>query len=484
MLIQPSFYANQNMPTNTGATSSNIRHSQIQEQQEQPQQSSDSISLSSSKEPEYVEGELLVKFKGAAPKKMLFKSGVGAEIIKKFDIPSTSRDGKDGELCHLKLTGVSVKDALSIVQNNSNIEYAEPNYIIRVPEDQMVRDSGATAELPENTKGTVPNDLKNELWGLKNEGQTGGTPGVDINAEMAWNITTGSKTAGPLIAVIDTGVDINHQDLINNIYTNPGEIPNNGIDDDGNGYIDDVHGYNFNGHNADPMDNHSHGTHCAGTIGAEGNNGIGITGVNWDAQILPIKFMDRSGGSTADAIEAVIYATKMGAKVCSNSWGGGGYSQALHDAIAAYPGLFIAAAGNEHANNDIGPHYPSNYDLPNVISVASTDKNDNLSTFSNYGKETVDIAAPGTQIYSTIPYNQYQMKSGTSMATPHVSGVAALIMTKYPELSAAEVKECILKGGDDVEALKDKVVTGKRLNAYNSLQLAEEMAQKHRVQNN
>ena len=248
MLIQPSFYANQNMPTNTGATSSNIRHSQIQEQQEQPQQSSDSISLSSSKEPEYVEGELLVKFKGAAPKKMQFKSGVGAEIIKKFDIPSTSRDGKDGELCHLKLTGVSVKDALSIVQNNSNIEYAEPNYIIRVPEDQMVRDSGATAELPENTKGTVPNDLKNELWGLKNEGQTGGTPGVDINAEMAWNITTGSKTAGPLIAVIDTGVDINHQDLINNIYTNPGEIPNNGIDDDGKTVL-------INGRTGEPFEN-------------------------------------------------------------------------------------------------------------------------------------------------------------------------------------------------------------------------------------
>lgn len=479
MLIQPSFYANQttqSMAPTFGPSSSNIRKNQVTEQQ---QQATDSVSLSS-KEPEYVEGELLVKFKGQAPSKMMFKSGVGAEIIKKFDISSTSRDGNDGELCHVKLKGVSVKDALAIAQSNSNIEYAEPNYIIRVPEDQIGRDSSATNGVTVSSEGTKPNDLKNELWGLKNEGQGGGKPGADISAEMAWNITTGSKTNGPLIAVIDTGVDINHQDLINNIYTNPGEIPNNGIDDDGNGYIDDVHGYNFNGKNADPMDNHSHGTHCAGTIGAEGNNGIGITGVNWDAQILPIKFMNRGGGSTADAIEAVIYATKMGAKVCSNSWGGGGYSQALHDAIAAYPGLFIAAAGNEHANNDIGPHYPSNYDLPNVLSVASTDKNDNLSSFSNYGKNTVDIAAPGSQIYSTIPHNQYQMKSGTSMATPHVSGVAALIMTKYPELSATEVKECILKGGDDVEALKDKVVTGKRLNAYNALQLAEQMVQKYR----
>ncbi len=446
----------------------------VSENQNDARGGSDTVSLGSSSElPEHVPGELLIRFKGDAPSSLKLREGVSADIIKKFDLPDEMKArGEAGDLCQIKLNGISVEEALSMVGMNSNIAYAEPNYILHVPEDQTDKTEMAS---PKDSK-TTPNDLQPELWGLKNDGQLGGTPGADINADMAWNITTGKKENGPIIAVIDTGVDYNHPDLVNNIYINPGEIPGDGIDNDGNGFIDDVHGYNFQAYNNDPMDNHSHGTHCAGTIGAEGNNGQGITGVNWNAQIMPLKFMDKGGGTTAGAIDAVIYATKMGADICSNSWGGGGYSQALHDAIEAYPGLFIAAAGNEHANNDVGPHYPSNYDLPNVISVASTDMNDQLSSFSNYGKTSVDIAAPGSKIYSTIPGGGYAFKSGTSMATPHVSGVAALIMSKYPELSAADVKEALLQGGVELPQLKDKVATGKRIDAYKALQIAGEKA--------
>lgn len=425
---------------------------------------------------EYVPGELLVRFKGKAPDNLTLKHGISAEIIKKFDLPDQMLTRSSGDLCQIKLNGISVEEALAIAGSNSNIAYAEPNYIISVPQDQPNQNNESNANVFSPSVKT-PNDLKEELWGLKNEGQLGGKPGADINAEMAWNITTGDKKNGPLIAVIDTGVDIKHPDLINNIFTNTAEIPGDGIDNDGNGFIDDVHGYNFHDMNNDPTDNHSHGTHCAGTIGAEGNNGEGITGVAWNANILPLKFMDKSGGTTAAAIEAVIYATKMGADICSNSWGGGGFSQALHDAIAAYPGLFICAAGNNSENNDLGPHYPSNYDLPNVISVASTDQNDQLSSFSNYGKQTVDIAAPGSKIYSTTPNGQYAFKSGTSMATPHVSGVAALIMSAYPELPVSDVKAAILEGGVELPELKDKVATGKRLDAYKALVIAGEKAQ-------
>lgn len=475
MLINSSIYTGANAYDNSMGRGAEGVKPHSSEVQERAAESSDKVSIGSSSDlPEHVPGELLIRFKGNAPSSLKLRAGVSADIVKKFDLPDQMKTrGEAGDLCQVKLNGISVEEALSMVGMNSNIAYAEPNYILHVPEDQQDSSdiqSGASAK----DSKALPNDLKDELWGLKNDGQLGGTPGVDINAEMAWNITTGSKQNGPLIAVIDTGVDYNHPDLINNIYTNTGEIPGDGIDNDGNGYIDDVHGYNFQAYNNDPMDNHSHGTHCAGTIGAEGNNGQGITGVNWNAQILPLKFMDKGGGTTAGAIDAVIYATKMGADICSNSWGGGGYSQALHDAIAAYPGLFIAAAGNEHANNDIGPHYPSNYDLPNVISVASTDMNDQLSSFSNYGKNSVDIAAPGSKIYSTVPGGGYAFKSGTSMATPHVSGVAALIMSEYPDLPVADVKAAILEGGIDLPQLKDKVATGKRIDAYKALQIAGE----------
>lgn len=323
----------------------------------------------------------------------------------------------------------------------------------------------------------TPNDPRfSELWGLHNTGQTGGTPDADIDAPEAWNMTTGNSNS--VIAVIDTGVDYNHQDLSSNIWTNPGEIPDNGIDDDGNGYIDDIHGWDFYNHDNNPMDDHMHGTHCAGTIAAVGNNGVGIVGVNWAAKIMALKFLSAGGyGYTSDAIAAIQYCTLMKQEkgiavvAMSNSWGGGGYSQALKDAITAADNagiLFVAAAGNGYSDNDLSPHYPSSYDVPNVIAVAATDGNDTLPSWSNYGATSVDLAAPGVDILSTVPSNNYGLLSGTSMATPHVSGVAALVRAKAPAYTHQQIEYLILSSVDPVTSLSGKMVTGGRLNAGNA----------------
>ena len=349
-----------------------------------------------------------------------------------------------------ELTGV-----LERLNKDSRIEYAEPNY--------------------ELTIDVIPDDPSfSQLWGLNNISQTSGTLDADIDAPEAWGIQTGSSDV--VIAVIDTGVDYNHPDLAANIWTNLGEIPGNGEDDDGNGYTDDIHGYDFVNYDGDPMDDHYHGTHCAGTIGAVGNNGIGVVGVNWDVRIMPVKFLDSGGsGSTTGAIASVNYATEMGVDVMSNSWGGGGFSQALEDAISAANDagiLFVAAAGNDNLNNDIYPHYPSSYDVPNVVSVAATDHNDNRASFSCYGAESVDLGAPGVDIYSTKPNDNYGALDGTSMATPHVAGAAGLIKAEYPGLSAMGIKSMILDGVDPISALSGITVTGGRLNVYNSLSLS------------
>lgn len=445
----------------------------------------DSVALSSGKQADYVPGELIVKFKGGAFGSMEdgVKSPVGGmgTVIKKFDIPASGRSGE--AVVHMKLNdNLSVEQALEQLKTNSNVAYAEPNYIITVPQGENNEsepvagdgsvDSGSAAAQKK------PNDLDPKLWGLHNTGQTGGKANADIDAPEAWNITTGKKNTkgGPLVAVIDTGIDLKHPDLVKNLWVNKGEIAGDGKDNDKNGYIDDVHGYDFVGKKGSPIDDHSHGTHCAGTIAAQGNNALGITGVAWDASIMALRTLGKSGGTTAAAIEAVTYATKMGADIISASWGGGGYSTALNDAISAFPGLFIAAAGNSAVDNDASPHYPSSYNSPNVIAVASTDHNDKLSSFSNYGKKSVHIAAPGSSIYSTVPDGKYASKSGTSMATPHVSGVAALVMSKFPQLSAAEVKQAILSSGDTLDSLKDKVSTGKRLNAHQALLAAQQIA--------
>ncbi|GBF56099.1 alkaline phosphatase [Microcystis sp. 0824] len=279
-----------------------------------------------------------------------------------------------------------------------------------------------------------------------------------------------------MIGVIDTGVDYNHQDLVGNIWTNPGEIAGDGIDNDGNGYIDDIRGWDFAYNDNNPSDVNGHGTHVSGTIAGKGNNGVGVTGVAWNAKIMPLKFLnDQGSGSTSNAILAINYATAKGVKLTNNSWGGGGYSQALYDAINAAGqagALFIAAAGNDAKNTDTSPSYPASYNLANIISVASTTRTDALSSFSNYGLTSVDLGAPGSEIYSTTPNNTYSTYSGTSMASPHVAGAAALLWSQNPTWTAQQVKDALMNTGDPLASLAGKTVSGKRLNVFNALAAA------------
>ncbi len=353
----------------------------------------------------------------------------------------------------------SIKTLVGRLQDSGMFEYVEPNYIWSV---DVVSDDPSLSS----------------LWGLNNTGQSSGTVDADIDAPEAWDVSTGNATT--VVAVIDTGIDYNHQDLAANIWTNSGEIAGNGIDDDGNGYVDDIHGIDAVNNDVDPMDDHSHGTHCAGTIGAVGNNTLGVVGVNWDVSIIALKFLSASGyGDTADAIECLNYVLDLklnrsiDVKLTSNSWGGGPFSQALLDAIDACANagiMTICAAGNDYGNNnDVYPHYPSNYDSTGVISVASTDRYDNISNFSNIGVSTVDIAAPGSDILSTTPSNTYSSKSGTSMATPHVSGLLALIYSEYPDYTLQEAKKTLLYNGDLLSSLSGKCATQSRINAYSSL---------------
>jgi subtilisin family serine protease len=341
---------------------------------------------------------------------------------------------------------------LRALKREANIQYAEPDYILRI--------------------NSAPNDSAfNSLWGLNNSGQTGGTADADIDAAEAWDYGTGSSNV--VVAVIDTGVDYNHPDLAANMWTNPGETPGDGIDNDGNGYTDDVYGINSITGSGDPWDDHSHGTHCSGTIGGVGNNGIGVAGVCWNVKIMALKFLSSGGsGSSSDAITCIQYAIDKGAHIMSNSWGGGGYSQALYDAIEAAKNagiLFVAAAGNSGVNTDSSPHYPSSYTNANVLSVAATDHNDQLASFSNYGAVSVDVAAPGVAVYSTVPNNSYASYSGTSMATPHVAGLAALIKSTNPALDWSGLKAQILDTADPLAVLDGKVLTGGRINAYNAV---------------
>ena len=332
-------------------------------------------------------------------------------------------------------------------------------------------------DLPIQVQKT-PNDPSLwRLYGLNNYGQSGGTTDADLDAPEAWDITTGSRDV--VIGVIDSGVDINHPDLAANIWVNPGETPNNGIDDDGNGFIDDVNGWDFHDNDNTPNDGNGHGTHVAGTIGAVGNNNSGIAGVNWEVSILPLRFLgDDGSGWTSDAVAAVNYATMLkrdfGINVAAtnNSWGGGGYSRTLDRAIESANDqgiMFVAAAGNQGSNNDTNPSYPTNYDAPNVISVAALNRNDNLASFSNYGTTTVDVGAPGVSIYSTLPGNSYGSFSGTSMAAPHVTGIVGLLNAAKPGISITEVTNAILGTVDTVQSLQGKTVSGGRVNAAAAL---------------
>ncbi|MCH5377184.1 MAG: S8 family serine peptidase, partial [Planctomycetes bacterium] len=324
---------------------------------------------------------------------------------------------------------------------------------------------------PLSIVGSLPNDTNlSALWGLNNTGQTGGAPNADIDMPDAWERATGSSAV--VVAVIDTGIDYTHPDLAENIWTNPDEVPNNGIDDDGNGFVDDVHGYDFFNHDADPRDDHFHGTHCAGTIGAVGNNATGVAGVNWSVGLMALKFLGANGsGNTDDAIAAVQYAINNGADVLSNSWGGSGYTQALQDAIRAAraAGLtVVAAAGNNGTDNLV---YPAAYD--GVIAVSATDHNDAKASFSSYGT-FVDVAAPGVNIYSTDLGGGYRYASGTSMACPHVAGAAALLKSVDDSLTPTQIEALLETAADDLGAAGwDTDYGAGRINVFRALLAAE-----------
>lgn len=352
------------------------------------------------------------------------------------------------------------------------VAYAVPNFKIAL-------DDPTQREFPRDTVfynfPGMPNDPQfADQWSLFNMGQDGGKEKADISAVKAWETQKGSKDV--VVAVLDTGVDFTHVDLKDNMWIRPANIP--AYTDDELGTYNDLNGFNGTDAIADPMDDNGHGTHCAGIIGAEGDNGEGIVGVNWHVKIMPLKFLGRGGfGSVDDAIEAINYAIDrkkngVNIRIISASWGSTQKSQALEDVIRAAGDagiLFIAAAGNDSSNNDSRPHYPSNYDLPNVISVAALDRNDELASFSNYGLKTVHVAAPGKDILSTWLNDAYREASGTSMATPEVSGVAALVVANEPNISMKDLKARILKSVDKIASLKDKIASGGRINAAKAL---------------
>ena len=400
------------------------------------------------------EDEILVKFRPGADvtaKENLHRRH-GATIMKQFPAQ---------RLHHLKLQkGMTVDEAIRRYAGDPAVEYAEPNYLYNIQ--------------------ALPNDVRfDELWGMYNTGQTGGVAGADIRVPDAWDITTGSSDI--VVGVIDTGIDMfSSPDLLPNLWVNPADPAGDIFDNDGNGYVNDKNGINTYSNNSWPIDDNGHGTHVAGTIGAAGNNGTGVVGVNWNVKLIACKFLNNEGsGDAAGAIECLNYFRDLkdhGVNIVAtnNSWGGGGYSQALYDAIKDQGDiLFIAAAGN---NNLPNAGYPAAYGLPHIIPVAATDSSDRKANFSNYGRHSVLVSAPGHKILSTLPPQNiwnivggYGYLSGTSMATPHVTGLAALLKAQDPGRNWAQIRNLILTGGDNVVGMYEQTVTGKRINAYGAL---------------
>lgn len=339
---------------------------------------------------DHVEGEIIVKFKSHVSTDDAMLKHISEKTHASINALVKRRFKGIRGLELVKLSeNKSMKQALEFYLNNPDIEYAEPNYIVHAT--------------------LTPNDPDfTNLWGLHNTGQSSGTNDADIDAPEAWNISFGTNSV--IIAVVDSGVAYDHPDLIDNIWINTGETScTDGLDNDSNGYHDDCYGWDFYDNDNDPMDFLDHGTHVAGTIAAAGNNAQGVTGVMWNARIMPLRFLDAFGyGSTADAISAIEYANAMGADVINSSWGSGGFSQALKDIIDVSPAVVACAAGNGGSdgigdNNDSIPFYPASYTSSNIIAVAATNRNDNLASFSNFGLISVDVGAPGVSIYSTVP---------------------------------------------------------------------------------
>lgn len=392
--------------------------------------------------PEAVPGEYIVKLKDSVSIQSVNVLSQQLKSYVKDTIPSQN-------IVVIKRAMFEMQsNVIKTLSENPMVDIVEPNYIYRI--------------------NKAPNDpMYFQLWGMNNIGQADssrktGVAGVDISAEKAWDITTGSKDV--IVAVIDTGIDYNHPDLRDNLWANQSELNGKaGADDDGNGIVDDIYGASFVDAakpTGNPLDDHGHGSHCSGTIGATGDDGKGIVGVAWNVRLMGVKFLSADGsGSLEGALKGIDYATQMGARIMSNSWGGGGYSETLKQAIErahAAGVLFVAAAGNESNNNDANPTYPASYEVPNVVSVAAVDNRGQIASFSNYGKNRVHVGAPGVNIYSSTTKGGYESWSGTSMATPHVSGIAVLLASNEPNLTNIEMKQRIITTSKSVPGLRGK----------------------------
>jgi subtilisin family serine protease len=376
--------------------------------------------------------DLLVQFVPGTPTATVEAelAAAGVRVVQSFP------DGLSGVAL---LQGVNRGAALASLGQDPEVEYAEP-----------VTSFQAKAQGLAKTPALNPNDPAVGLqWGLNNPGN------VDIDAHQAWARTTGSRST--IVAVLDTGIDLSSPEFAGRIWTNP---DTSGSD----GHPGDVHGWNFVSNDANVQDDDGHGTHVAGILAAAGNNGLGVAGVDWNAQIMPLKVLDSNGSGSNDAMVAAIdYAVQHGARVINASWGGGDYSQAVADAIS-YAGsqgvVFVTAAGNDGTDNDTTPFYPASYRLPNEISVAAVSESGTLPGFSNYGSRTVDLAAPGMDILSTVLNGGYSYMSGTSMATPYVSGVVALVAGLHPTYSAPQLVQQVLSTTKPLPGLVGKTVTG------------------------
>jgi subtilisin family serine protease len=416
-------------------------------------------------EKNYVPGEIIVKYKTNV--NMTVKSN---SLNRKYSFKVKDRfKAFNGEVIKLPAT-VSVNEAINRLKGDSSIELVQPNFRYRPTTIYSNRLLSAEAS-------------SSKQWGLYNYGQSilgsNGISGVDIDIRNAWGITMGKDNV--VVAILDTGIDINHPELKDSIWVNEGEIPGNNIDDDNNGYIDDINGWDFfNNDNTvfDYEDGEDHGTSVAGIIAAASNS-IGTVGVAPKVKIMPLKFLGPDYGTTEAAIKAIEYAKNKGIKILNNSWGGGEYDRALDTAIKEANALFVVAAGNDGINNDFINSYPANSKLPNVVTVAAVNNKGSLAWFSNYGGATVHLAAPGADIFSTIPgikysdgsvhyENAYQYYSGTSMAVPFVSGTAALLVSRGVD-DPIIIKNKMIASVNPLSGLKDKIITGGVVNAYKTL---------------
>jgi subtilisin family serine protease len=392
-----------------------------------------------------------------------FRPGTSLERIKALALKNNDRFEDEYETVKGLVAlededGLDAEEVAEEYRSLPNVEYAEPVFEIHTEHSAPGKHKHA-------------NDVRfGEQWSLENTGQNGGKPSADISVLQAWAKTTGSRKV--VVAVLDSGVNYLHSDLANNIWVRPaGMSP---YLDDELGEFNDLHGFNATDRLRDPMDDNGHGTHCAGIIGAEGDNNYGIAGINWNVEIMPLKFLNANGsGTTKDAIEAINYVIErkragVNVRIISASWGSYQKSNALRDVIkrAGDEGiLFVAAAGNSGDDSDQRPHFPAGYDLPNMVSVAALNRNDELAGFSNYGAKSVHIAAPGSEILSTWLNEEFYVASGTSMATPEVAGVAALILSVNPKMSVKNLRDKLFDSVDKLDSLKGKVMTGGRINA-------------------